>query len=324
MSAYEKDHLSFEEQVELLQSRGLKVSDVRVAVRELRMIGYYRLSAYTHPFRVPLRPSVRGHDQRLSEFLPGADFDTVLLLWEFDRKLRLILLDFLERFEIALRTAVAYRLGKRHRFGHLTLEALAPTFTEQPASDQSERLSKWDRWLIEYHGRQESASDEAFVSWFNFKYDGKLPIWVAVEILQWGQLSQLYGGMRVEDRETIAREFGLASSKQFRSWIASMNDVRNFCAHHARLWNRVLVKQASRPRRGEILNLDHLTALTDSQRARLYPTLAIMVWMSRDLLGLPSWAVSVREHLLSFPVSQHVDLSGAGFPDDWASLDLWK
>lgn len=323
MPAYEKDHLTFKQQIELLESRGLEVRDHEAAERALSVVGYYRISAYTHPFRVPLRPSVKGHDQRLSQFLTGSDFDTVLALWEFDRRLRLVLLDALERFEIALRTAVAYHLGKRDKYGHLNTESLAPAFVEQPPLDSADRLSKWDRWILEYNGRQEAASEEAFVSWFNYRYEGKLPIWVAVEILQWGQLSQLYGGMRVDDRETIAATFGLKSSKQLRSWIASMNDVRNLCAHHARLWNRVLVKQASRPREGEVPDLDHLLTLSDSQRARLYPTVAIMVWMTRGIIHMPEWVDVLKSHLSTFPLSPAVSLESAGFPSGWQDLNLW-
>ena len=69
MASYDKDHLTFEEQIKLLESRGLVVADRAAAATALSMIGYYRFSAYTHLFRIPLRPSARGHDQRLSEFL---------------------------------------------------------------------------------------------------------------------------------------------------------------------------------------------------------------------------------------------------------------
>lgn len=324
MASYDKDHLTFEEQIELLESRGLVVADRAAAATALSMIGYYRFSAYTHLFRIPLRPSARGHDQRLSEFLAGSEFDTVLKVWEFDRRLRLLLLDILERFEVALRTAVAYNLGRRDKYGHLNLDALAPTFTQKVPEGETESPSKWEKWLVEYHGRQESASDEAFVSWFDYKYDGRLPIWVAVEILQWGQLSQLFGGLRVDDREAVARTFGINGSKQFRSWIASMNDVRNFCAHHARLWNRVLVKQASRPRVGEIPALDHLRSLDAYQASRLYPALAILVWMANSVLDHADWSRDLVALLDSFPEGAPVDLTAAGFPRDWRSLPLWQ
>lgn len=324
MAEYSKDHLTFEEQVERLAARGLSVGDRDKATSDLAMIGYYRFSAYTHPFRVPMRPSIQGHDQRHSKFLDGADFETALQIWDFDRKLRLILLDGLERFEIALRTAVSYELGRRSRFGHLELEHLDPAFVSQPPIESRDRMSKHDYWLVGYYERQAAASDEAFVSWFDYRYNGKLPVWVAVEILQWGQLSQLFSGLVLADREVVARRFGVASSKQFKSWIASMNDVRNYCAHHARLWNRSLVKQASRPKRGTVPKLDHLQDLDKTQLARVYPTIAILVWMFTEVMPFEGWVDRLKSLLKSFPGNDFVSLSNAGFPEPWEHLDLWK
>jgi abortive infection bacteriophage resistance protein len=324
MAEYKKDHLTFEEQVSLLETRGLHVSDRQRAISALAAIGYYRFSAYTHPMRVPMRPSIPGHDQRHSVFLPNADFDTALRVWEFDRKLKLLLLDGLERFEIALRTAVAYELGKRSRFGHLEQQHLDTGFVSQPPVESRDRMSKYDKWLVGYYERQASASDEAFMSWFDFRYGGKLPIWVAIEILQWGQISQLYSGLQLGDRDAVAKSFGVNSSKQFKSWIASMNDVRNFCAHHARLWNRSLVKQASRPKRGVVPKLDHLQDLDETQSARLYPTVGILAWMFSDVSPVEGWVSSLKAHFLSFPETEFMTLASAGFPDGWLDLELWR
>ena len=75
---YDKPALTFEEQLELLRQRGLEVADPERAIRWLRHVSYYRLSAYCLPFK-------EGE-----AFRPGTDFDDVAGLYIFDRKLRLL------------------------------------------------------------------------------------------------------------------------------------------------------------------------------------------------------------------------------------------
>lgn len=324
MAAYDKAHLTFEQQVNRLRERGMVIEDQETAETSLAAIGYYRLSAYAHSFRIPLRPSRLGHDERFSEFVQGTTFADVMDLWEFDRNLRLHVLDGLERFEIALRTAIAYNLGKRSAYGHLEVEHLDENFVRQPPTTSSERLSKHDKWLQDYYERQSRAEKEAFVSWFAFKYEAKLPIWVAIEILEFGQTSFLFQGLKLGDRDAVARTFGVDRSKQFMSWIASFNDMRNFSAHHSRLWNRTLVKQASRPVAGSIEELDHLRLLDDGNAAKLYPSLAMLTWILRTHVPSPDWAAGLRDLLEKFPANDIVSLSNAGFPDDWSSLSLWQ
>jgi abortive infection bacteriophage resistance protein len=321
---YAKQHLSYEEQVERLVARGMEVPSRADAIQALSRIGYYRLSAYSHQFRIPNRPSMEGHDQRHSRFLPGVAFSHMMGLWEFDRKLRLLCIDGLERFEIALRTSLAYTVGKHGPFVHLDAELLDPGFTAQPPTTSRERLSKYDEWLIGLYDRQASAANEAFVAWFAYKYNSKLPLWVAVEILEMGQLSYLYQGSPRGDRDKIAGTFGLRSSKQFKSWIASLNGIRNTSAHHSRLWNRTLINQASRPKRGEVAMLDHLQDLSDGQRKKLYPTLAILTWLLTTSIPSGDWYGRLVRLLDEFPVNPIVDLGNGGFPEDWRSLPLWN
>ena len=101
---YTKPALTLEQQLSLAQSRGLAVTNRKVALTTLERISYYRLSAYWHPFK-------KADDT----FESGATFEAALALYEYDRRLRLLLLDAIERFEIALRTVVTYTLA--HAYG---------------------------------------------------------------------------------------------------------------------------------------------------------------------------------------------------------------
>ena len=111
-STYAKPALTFEQQLAYLQARGLAVGAHADAITALASISYYRLSGYWYPMRR------RAPDGKVSsEFETGATFEAVMNLYEFDRRLRLLVLDALERVEVSLRTAVTYHLGHRHEIG---------------------------------------------------------------------------------------------------------------------------------------------------------------------------------------------------------------
>ncbi len=100
---------SYDEQLEILKSRGLQIDDEKNALGYLRSIGYYRLSGYFYSFRQfdPQNPN-----SRLDRFITDTRFGDVKSLYMFDKKLRQLALDALERIEVALRVNIAHTLGQ--------------------------------------------------------------------------------------------------------------------------------------------------------------------------------------------------------------------
>jgi abortive infection bacteriophage resistance protein len=124
---YSKCALSYDEQLSLLKQRGLVVPDRPYAIDILSRISYYRLSAYWHPFRMKDADGLRQ-----SQLQPGTTFEDVLSLYEFDRKLRLLVLDALERVEVSIRTAVTHCLGKvQSTFAHEDPNNFHPRFAHK-------------------------------------------------------------------------------------------------------------------------------------------------------------------------------------------------
>lgn len=119
-----KPFATIDEQIDVLASRGL-VLDRTIAEQWLRNIGYYRLSGYWYPYREisdPQRP------ERLDGFIPGASFDDVVQLYEFDRKLRTLIHDGIERVEVALRSHVSYMIGSIGPLAYRDATLFRPTF----------------------------------------------------------------------------------------------------------------------------------------------------------------------------------------------------
>lgn len=234
-TTYTKPHLTVPEQVQLLSSRGMAIPDRSSAERWLGVVGYYRLSGYSYPYRVR-QP---GSRVRADQFTAGTSLDQVVALYGFDRELKLLILDALERIEIAMRFRVGYTLGRRGAYAHLSPTNLDGAFTRS----RSGRNSTYDTWLRKT-GAAQASSHENFVEHFRTKYDGRLPVWVVTEILDFGSLSFLYAGLKRPDRDEITHELGVSDmagagdGAALRTWMQVLNYLRNVGGHHSRLWNR--------------------------------------------------------------------------------------
>jgi len=214
---YTKPALTFPRQLDLLISRGLVIPDRTAAEEVLSRISYYRFSAYCLPFK-----------NRLDQFHAGTTWDTVMSLYEFDRQLRLLIMDALERVEVAIRTAITYTLAHAYgAFGYLDAANFRQSFNHA-------------QWLDKLTGEIEK-SHETFIQHFRIKYDGfpRLPIWMASEVMSFGSLSRLYEGMESKDQKPVSDRYSLPHYV-LRSWLWSLSFIRNVCAHHSRLWNREL------------------------------------------------------------------------------------
>lgn len=92
---YNKIPLSFQDQLQLLKSRGLEITDESKAISYLEGISYYRLSAYFLPYQV-----------EKDKFNAGVSFKQIINTYSFDRELRLLVFDCIERIEVAIRTQI--------------------------------------------------------------------------------------------------------------------------------------------------------------------------------------------------------------------------
>jgi abortive infection bacteriophage resistance protein len=321
---YKKPFLGIDQQIVLLQERGMGITDPARAADYLKRIGYYRLSAYWYPFRrSSLRPDAAGKPQAVVEddFRPGTEFATVLALYVFDKKLRLLMLDALERIEIALRTDVSLLLGERDPWAHRNPAVLHGNFTTKRQGWNGKTAHA--EWL-EKLDRVASRSKDEFAQHFRRKYPGsQLPIWMAVELLDFGMLSHFIAGMTVADQEVLARRYGLPRRELLTSWVRTLNFVRNVCAHHGRLWNRVLIDQPKPPHLGEVPEFDHLAGDRFAQE-RFYAAAAIARFVLRIINPTSGWAGRLQTHLATFPATAALGFSGSGFPNGWQQLPLWR
>jgi len=316
---YARPWMDFTAQVELLKSRGMEVSDERAALSYLERIGYYRLSAYWYPFRVWTMQQHAKSGQithrRTDEFMAGARFVDAVNLYLFDKKLRLIVLDALERIEVALRVDIAYLLGERNTFAHFDANEMHPGFSGKLLKDGRTLHQLW----CERHEQLVSRSKEDFVKHYHAKHGPQLPIWVAIEVWEFGAMSQLFAMMKVADQQRIATKYGVSDWKVFQSWLRSLSYLRNLVAHHSRLWNRNVVEQPKLPKPGEISWCDTFAGKGDLL-AKPFLLLAICRHLVRRICPGTEWHLRLRQHLQTFPaqqVAQPRSAADMGTPHDW-------
>ena len=204
-----KQFKTYGEQVELLRQRGMRVNDPEHAETLLARLNYYRLSGYWYP----MRRFSQGDGTARDEFVDGASFDLVVALYGFDEQLRHSVFIELDRVELAIRTKLGHELGRLDPLIYLDPQRLNARARQR----NKDRRSVHEVWLRKYQSALK-ASKEDFVAHHKSKYGGTLPIWAAVEIMDWGMLSYLYGMSPNIVRKRIAQPCDL-TGPQLESWL---------------------------------------------------------------------------------------------------------
>lgn len=317
--SYTRPWMSFSDQLAQLQSRGMDVGDQAAALSYLERIGYYRLSAYWYPFRVwEIRQdpgSGRLANSRTDRFVAGTHFLDAVNFYLFDKQLRLLAIDALERIEVALRVDIAYQLGRQNTFAHLDPAALHPSFAGKLEKDGRTVHQAWRARYKQLVAR----SREDFVAHYHRNHGTDLPIWVAVELWDFGTLSQLFAMMKVADQQLIAQKHGVADWQAFQSWLRSLSYLRNLVAHHSRLWNRNVVSQPKLPAAGLIGWCDNFSGQRDLI-AKPFLLLSICRHLVRQICPRTGWHQRLREQIKAFP-AQHASkprsIADMGAPAGW-------
>ncbi len=293
----------------------MRVADDNKAAEYLRRIGYYRLSAYWHPMRQRSEGGVVEDN-----FVPGTTFKEATDLYAFDSRLRLLTLDALERLEVSLRTEVALTLGRHGPNAYRETKHFSPAFRKPTRGNGP---TKHREWLSRFDKRFRESKD-AFAEHFRVKYPGDdMPIWIAVELLDFGPLSHLLGGMSYADLRLVGTSYGDINPKKVMSWARSMAFARNVCAHHARLWNRPLVNAPSLSGEDCPVDLAHVRE-APGKETRYYSIACVLSYMLRHANPRTSWRRRFIDHVVTFPTSERLSLASAGFPSDWQEQEIWK
>ncbi|WP_200834079.1 Abi family protein [Nitrincola tapanii] len=313
MTTYDKAALTQDQHLHLLSERGLHIPDESLARHYLSNISYFRLSAYTRAYY----RSGGSH-----QFRPGTCFDDILDLYIFDRELRLLLLDAIERIEVALRSQLANTLAEHHG---------AHGYLQEGVFNDRYNYT----WLYQKLAQPaDGPLAETFLTHYRTRYKAapaQPPIWMAVEILSFKEVSILFANLRKpDDRQRIEAHFGW-KHPVLKSWFRSLSDLRNSCAHHARVWNREfgsrpeIPRKVNRPWPGIPSSIPvHSSYHPEQQidpRRRLYAQVVVIEALLQVVSPQSLWAVKLQQLMERFP---NVSRTHMGFPDEWQKLSFWQ
>jgi abortive infection bacteriophage resistance protein len=303
MTVYNKPPLTSAEHIVQWRNRGLAVPDPLRAEHYLSVISYYRLSAYSLPFQA-------GNPDH--HFRPGVSFDHILDLYVFDRELRLLVLDAIERIEVAIRAQLSNYMSLQYG-GHWYL-------------DRGRFDRKYDHnALLDAIEQECRRSKETFVRHYRTKYTAPSlpPSWVVTEMLTYGQLSKVYDNLAAfKDQKAIARCFD-TTAELLCSWMQSISYLRNVCAHHMRLWNRELGNAPKVPKHQTnwIMRPVMLADTTVDPNKRLYLALAVIESLLRVVNPESTWHWRLKKLMDRYPA---VSRAHMGMPNNWADDPFWR
>lgn len=295
---FSKHYTSPANLVALLQERGMLVRDFPKATHYIECIGYYRLSAYMHPFLAcPKEEHI---------FKEGTTFEQVVRLYRFDKKLRLLLFNEIEKIEIAVREAIM----------NITAEATDDIFWL--TNGRHFRNTDIFTNSLMLLNKEYQHSSEDFIEHFKNTYTNPYPpVWILGELLSMGSVNMYYRNLKDKGlKKKIAKRFYL-HAPVLESWLSVLTLTRNACCHHARVWNRVNkiipndMKGMSRP-----------WITTTANKHKIYYNICIIKYfldiispgndMLDKLLGLLEAFPEVNPHVMGFPSK------------DWHNDPLWS
>ena len=280
-----KPPTTYAEQIQKLKDRGCVIQDDAACERILRQINYYRLTAYILPFRLS-----DGTYQK------GTTIERVYRIYEFDRKLRSLILSVIEEIELYLRTQLSY--CHAHTYG--AIGYMDPeNFNE--AHDSEKFTALWQKAV-------EDNESALFVKHHQKKYDGVFPIWVLIELFSFGMLSHFYGDLKRADRRTIANKCFGVQEKEMLSWLRCCTDLRNICAHYGRLYFRIFSAVPA-----------NSSKETHQMDRRLFSNVLMLKHLYQDV---DKWNTSFMVALSALidEYSADICLSHIGFPEDWETI----
>lgn len=289
----DKEFKTIEQQIAILESRGLRVPDKALAGDFLHRNNYYRVSGYSL--------TLRNYDV----FAPSATFQNIIDIYEFDYNLRHILLKNIELIEATVKSVYSYEFTKIHgATGHFN----PGNFTD--ATIHAEIMQKAETQ------KNSRLPHEAYLKHFVNELHQDIPLWAFVDLLTISSISFLYKISEQPIKVAVAKALGLKArgDEVLEKFMHYMTIIRNLCAHGSRLYNRLFEQKPWLRKQEKALLISLPDGTVDN--AHLYGFVLIM----RRLLKPDEFARMKSEITALSQKYPFVNLRYYGFREDWESV----
>lgn len=278
----------------------MQFRDLSEAHHYFKNISYYRLKGYWWDLQL---------DKQKHLFKPNVYFEDALATYTFDRQLKLILFDAIERIEIALRTKMIY---------HLSLSYSPLWYLDKSIFNNADKhQSNLDKLKKEF-----GYSQEAFIKDHKRRHPSVEPeSWKIMEVASMGILSKYYKTLnhQLPEKAKIANEMGLNLHSELSSWLESIVYVRNIIAHHSRLWSRNMVKMPI-----ERINNPSkwfLAPLAKAQTKKAFLIISAMIYLCDHVTPNHQIKFKIKALIANNP---NIPIYKIGFFNDWDKQPVWS
>ena len=239
----EKQFKTITEQIELLKSRKLKIENIEVATNILENNNYYFLiNGYKNLFI--------DYSSNEERYIEGSTLEEIYNLYEFDRKIRIIFLEYILLIERRVDTYIAYEFSKQ--YGHKDY-LISNNF------DYNQKNNKMiDKLLNDINSEilhQYKNSNKMIVHYLDtYNY---IPLWVLIRILSFGKVSKFYSIMQPKEKNKISKRYNI-KSEVLKIYLTNLGEIRNICAHDEKLYDVKLRFKISSNKYHSSLNIPKL------------------------------------------------------------------
>ena len=281
----------------VLKNKGLKIADERKAEKFLENVSYFRFDSYLRPMEQAGMPQYKA----------DASFEKAVSLYEFDSKLRLLIFSAIQTIEVSLRSKVINRFSLAHGafwFMNPDVAVDKHKFTENLGALERELQRSKDDFIKEHYDK--------------YGKEGYPPAWKLLDLASFGCLTKLYFNFAdTPVKKKIARSYGIPQHEILESWMKAINALRNACAHHGRIWNRIMPVMPQLP-----ASLKQPWIIDRPKVAnRFYAVFCCVTYWLNAIQPANTLVHDFKALLAAYP---NIDTTAMGFPPQWQNENLWK
>ncbi len=294
------------EQINILESRGLIINDVDITKDILLRENYFFVNGYRHPFL-----------ENENKYKKGTTFEEVYSLFLFDRSLRNIIFKYLLIVENNIKSILSYQLSKK--YGYRESDYLkTKTFDNKPNKlRQIEDLINKMKRQVRINGFQHSATRHYM---YNYGY---VPLWILVKVLSFGIVSEMYSILKIEDRIEIAKNFNV-SAEDLSIYLPLLSNYRNLCAHEDILYENKTQRMINDTVYHKMLGIDQVDSEYVLGKNDIFSLIIILKRILREedfknmMSELENKINTLAYNLKTIDISIIRDI--LGFPNNWLDL----
>jgi len=276
----------------------LQIDDEPKAISYIKNIGYFRLSAYFYPL---LQLPKSNH-----QYKAASNFTHALDMYRFDRKLRLLLFNEIEKIEVAIRSIIVNTASRElNDIFWITNDRYFNDFNKFTTTKN-------------FIDSEIQKSKEEFIIHFKQNYNNPYPpAWMIAEILPLGYISHIFMNLKNSNiKKKIAQQFGL-QAPAFSSWIMVLGNLRNMCCHHIRTWNKEMAIRPSDPRNTVYPWIDP----QQTSSKRIYYRICMIKYLLYSVSPANTFRNKLEDLLAMYP---NIDIRAMGFPTNWEQEPVWR